>query len=362
MRADEGVDEWQHADADPLVRGWIGDGEASGNRRHLGLRFFHGDSGLEPGHGLELRPFDRRSAAARERQRIDTQRQPRIHLRRKAELLRHHADDRRHLGVGSHGAADDRRIAVEAILPGAIAEQHHRRRRRMILLGPEGAAEHRLHAEDVERPRTGVGAEVADRLALGAADVDRLGVERGDVFEAGLLGAPILEVVDAHAHELDALRRLVTEQRHEPIRVVVRQPPDHGHVDDAEHRRGQADPEGQRDDGRDAEPGPADEHPDAVANVTEQGVHGESPGELDCDTRPYVSDGSGPKNVQGGTNSALSFLAGSASSPLGGRTSYRLRRRASVATDATSSAGSTGLARCISNPLWSARVRSSGRA
>ena len=37
-------------------------------------------------------------------------------------------------------------------------------------------------------------------------------------------------------------------------------------------------------------------------------------------------------------------------------------RRASVATDATSSPGSTGLARCISNPLRNAFVRSSDRA
>ena len=169
-------------------------------------------------------------------------------------------------------------IALEPVLPGAIAEQHHRRRRGMVLLGPEQAAEHRLHPQDLEHPSAGVGAQVADGLALGAADVDGLGVVGGDVLEALLLVAPVLEVVDAHAHELDALRGPVAEKGHEPVRSVVRQPADHRRVDDAEHRRRQADSERQRDHRGGAEARPANEHPHTVSNVTEQGTHGESSG------------------------------------------------------------------------------------
>ena len=155
-----------------------------------------------------------------------------------------------------------------------------------------------MHPQDVEHARAGVGAEIADGLALGAADVDGLGVVGGDVLEARLLGAPVLEVVDAHAHELDALRRPVAEQGHEPVRFVVGQPADHGDVDDAEHRRGQANPERQGDDGGDAEAGPPDEHPDAVAEVTERVSSWRIPRGTDSESRPYVSDGPGPQNVQ----------------------------------------------------------------
>ena len=274
LRADEGLEERQDGDADPLIRGRVGGGEAGGNRRHLGLRGLHRHPGLEPGDRLELRALDRRSAAPLERQRVDAQRQPRVHLLRESELLWHHPDDRRHLGVGPHDAADDRRIALEAVLPGAVAEHHHRRRRGMVLLGPEHAAEHRPHPQDLEHPGAGVGPQVTDRLALGAADVHGLGEVGGDVLEAGLLGAPVLEVVDADAHELDALGGPVAEEGHQPIAVVVGQPAEHGGVDDAEHRGRQPDAEGQGDDGRDAETGPPDEHPDAVADVTEQCAHG----------------------------------------------------------------------------------------
>jgi hypothetical protein len=47
-------------------------------------------------------------------------------------------------------AADDVRIAAEHVLPVGVAEDQHRRRVLAVIVGPEGAAENRRDAEDLE--------------------------------------------------------------------------------------------------------------------------------------------------------------------------------------------------------------------
>ena len=67
-------------------------------------------------------------------------------------------------------------------------------------------------------------------------------------------------------------------------------------------------------------------------------------------------------SLAAGRRSRLESTAGIGSSRSAVRHGRTRARRTSVATEATSSPGSTGLARCISKPLCSARVRSSARA
>ena len=82
-----------------------------------------------------------------------------------AELLRHHADDRRHDAIQSNGRAGDVAIALEARLPEAMADECDRRRPgRRVGLG-EVAADNWRDAEDGERVRRHSGAAQPFRKA-----------------------------------------------------------------------------------------------------------------------------------------------------------------------------------------------------
>jgi hypothetical protein len=80
--------------------------------------------------------------------------------------------------------------------------------------------------------------------------------------------------VDPHGHELDALGRAVPEEGDEPVRSLVGQAFQHSRIHNAEHRRRQADAEGERDNGEGAQARALDQHSRAVADVAEQTVHG----------------------------------------------------------------------------------------
>ena len=136
--------------------------------------------------------------------------------------------------------------------------------------------------------RAGIGTQIPDGLPFGAADVDGLRVERRDVLEARLLLPPVPEIVNAHAHELHALRGAVAEHRHQPVGALEGQS-FHRDVDDAEHRGRQADAERQRDDGRGAEARPPDQRADAVSDVAENRAHRALPRTW-CRTVPVLDE------------------------------------------------------------------------
>jgi hypothetical protein len=99
---------------------------------------------------------------------------------RVGEILRHHADDRRRVGIDADLAADNGPVAAVAILPKLVREHRHLFRARLFVCRVEVAAKQRCDAEHAEQVRADVGAVVAFRT-IKIAQVDRRARCAGDI-------------------------------------------------------------------------------------------------------------------------------------------------------------------------------------
>ena len=179
---------------------------------------------------------------------------------------RRDADDGEGRAIERQRLADDRRVASQAALPEAMADDHDRRRL-LVVFGREPAAERRLDAEQRE---VVAGDHLRrDLLRLGpAAPVQLREGERRHPGEHLVLVAEVL-VVEMRERQVARVALVEHEDRHQPVRLG------HGHrlqqddVDHAEDRgvRADAEREGERRD--DGEGRALRQHAKAVAQVLE---------------------------------------------------------------------------------------------
>ena len=250
-------------------------GEGRSDRRHFRLR--------RRGRLARLQPGDRRGVAAallraflgehHGRPEVRGLSGERSRLQEEAETRRHDADDRDGTAVDLDGPPDDGRIAAEAALPEAVAEDHDLIVPVGTFVGREGAAEHRRDAEGREEARHD---ELRDELLRPAVagEVDPVVVETGHRRERRfpLLPPAVVERGD-DVLAAGTLRALFPD-RHETGRLLEGQTLDEHGVDDREDRRVRADAQGESRDrdggeagvfaeraGREAEvlPGPLEE-------------------------------------------------------------------------------------------------------
>jgi hypothetical protein len=164
-------------------------------------------------------------------------------LDRQTEAGREDPNDRLGCSVDGDPSADDRRLAAIPAVPELVRQYHGGGSVRQILLGGEAAAEDRANADDVQqvasdqpRPeslRLGVAAEIHGRVVEGGEPVECLSLP--GIIDDLRAGEPRLwPSCPAVPHN------------HDSIGVGVRQRAKEYPVDDAEHRRVRADPEGQR--------------------------------------------------------------------------------------------------------------------
>ena len=202
-------------------------------------------------------------------QHVELEGHPDLLVHRELEARGHHADDGGGLRVDAQRAADDVRVALEAVLPDLVAEDRHARRAGRVVALHEGPAQQRFHAGDVERVGRDEGAVVALGPALAAADVDGAVVEGGEDLEGLLRVAPLGEVLleDVPAVVVVRLGRVEHGDRGNPVGVGERQPPQERPLDDAEHRRRQPDAEREGEDGDGGQARLPQQRPGAVAEV-----------------------------------------------------------------------------------------------
>jgi hypothetical protein len=113
--------------------------------------------------------------------------------------------------------------------------------------GWKGPADLGLGAQDLEGVRGQEGPFVALGLGVLAGEVGRAGIEAGELLEGGLSLAPVEEVVDRDLEAVDPLGRMVALEVHEAVGLLDGQVRE-GAVDDAVHRGGEPDAEGQGED------------------------------------------------------------------------------------------------------------------
>ena len=125
---------------------------------HLRLRVFERPAVLQPSDHREV------AAVARGRLlRIERERRPDLRAVGKREARRRHADDLVRLAVDDDAASDDRRVAVEAPLPNAVADDDDVMAAERLVVAHEAAAERGADAERVEEVRTTRGSPAAAR-------------------------------------------------------------------------------------------------------------------------------------------------------------------------------------------------------
>jgi hypothetical protein len=256
--------ERRQADGEALVGFGVGARERCGDGRGLSLRLFDRDGGREPGHHIQKsrapgRPLDAgRSGddnfviAGIERLRID-------------------ADHRVGAATERDRAAQDARVRAEAAGP-ERAGQDGDRIAVADLFGSRNAADYRRMAEHIEGP-----AEDAKRGdafgAVAAFERDLVAVEAHHRGEGGHAAVPVGKALRV---AVAGVAVVGFDERDEAIGIGQRQGPEQHLVDDAEHRRGRADADAEREHDRCGQAGPAGEAARGDAKVAGEAVE---PGE-----------------------------------------------------------------------------------
>ena len=145
------------------------------------------------------------------------------------------------------------------------------RRTLLVVVGDEASSELGLHADHVERVRRDepAGIRLGERLV--AADDHRAVLDERHAAEGAARGAPVLVVLERHAHAAAAL--VAGIDPHDPIGVVEREAPEEDGVDEREHGAVGADAQRQRDDGGEGEPAVLDEPPGGETEILQQALH-----------------------------------------------------------------------------------------
>ncbi len=234
-----------------------------GDQTEVALRLLDGDAGLQAAEGLQ------RMVVTRELKLVRNERHPEPLIFRELELFRHHADDFGGLRVEQEFPPDDRRIALIPVHPDVVAEHHDvRGARRVVALG-ERPAENRLLSEHLEQVPRDIGSAEALRLARAIRDREAAAADAGHRRKRGLPGSPILERRIGQRVLRDVGFGVLRVQRHEVIRIEIRQRLNDDPVGDAEDRRIEADAESQAPDGHEREPLVKPESANGVAQLSE---------------------------------------------------------------------------------------------
>jgi hypothetical protein len=224
-----------------------------------------------------LRPADEIQevpATAARRLRVDCQRQPQldfliVHI----EAGRHHTDYSRACAVDLQDATEDGGVAVEAGTPQLVREDRHVLGTRQRVFACEGPTELRVHAKrghQLVRHERGHGAAGLIGAEVGRAH--RVGAHR---LEGAVPVAELEEFRDGDPELVEPERGKLARDKHQPLRVGIRQRPQHDTVHEAEDRAVGADSERERRDGQEREAGGFPELPQGVPNVLGHTVHGE---------------------------------------------------------------------------------------
>ncbi len=228
------------------------------------------DAILQPADQVE-----RVAAAAAGMGGVDGDRLPQFHaLVVHVEPAGHDAHDARRDAVDLHRAADGRRAAVERLPPEIVREQRDGLGAGQRVGAREQPAGERFDAERGQqvvadfcghRTRRTVGPQVGRAHPVGA-----------DAFE-GPVHLPEVEELGRRDPELvEAERRELARDEHEPARLGVAERPQHHPVHHAEDGRVGANPERQRQDGDDGKPRALPQTPHRVDDVSHQRGHGVS--------------------------------------------------------------------------------------
>ncbi len=158
------------------------------------------------------------------------------------ERRRHDADDLVRLAVEDQPAAQDRRVAVELLLPERVREDDDFRAARRVLRVRVPAAELRRHAEHVVQRRGGREAGYRLRRPQAGHDERSAGESAdGGEYLVARLPVPILWI----RGRAGVARRLRIVNGHQFVRIGKRQGGQQHAVENAEHGRRDADPEGE---------------------------------------------------------------------------------------------------------------------
>ena len=191
------------------------------------------------------------------------------------ELRAHHAHHGEGFAVQGDRTPDQGRVAAESPLPEPVRQHHDLLVPRDVVRGAERPAERRGDAERVEEVGGDAQAGQPLRRALALAPQDAAPVgEAGDRFEAAALVAVVAELRE---REGEALARGVARvDPGEPLGRGERERLQQHGVHDAEQRRIGADPERQRDEREQREPGRVRQPSKRVTQVLDEVGHGAS--------------------------------------------------------------------------------------
>jgi hypothetical protein len=192
----------------------------------------------------------------------------------KFEVARHHADDLVWLAVEQELPADHTRVAVEAALPGAVA-QHRDLLMLVVLLLREHATENWLNAQGGEDSAGQARTSDLRRLATTGEFIAVLGIRTQRCKAAGI--AHVLPYFNA-GDGLDSGEALAFEsiiQRDELAGIVEGQRPQQNAFHQRKDRRGGTHAEREREDNREREARSATQLTQRQAQVQQQTLHAE---------------------------------------------------------------------------------------
>ena len=193
------------------------------------------------------------------------------------ETRRHDTGDGEQPPVDVDLRADDRRVAPEPAPPQSLRQEHGVLASRRKLLGSEAAAERRLHAKHAEEIRRDHLAD--DELWLARPAERKAGADmRRHRLERLRTRSIVFEVERGHAHHVGVRRVGVdVEHQHQAFLIGIREGPQQHGVDDAEHQRGGADAERQRQRGGQRESRGPQERPHGKSQILEHSGGGATP-------------------------------------------------------------------------------------
>ena len=182
-----------------------------------------------------------------------------------AEARRHHADHYRRPAIQKQGSPDDLRVSAELALPGLVPQDDHARRFGLSVGGrerrPSRATGRALGTccrspSPRRKPPAHPGRSAQPRRAYNRS----LCQIRGSVCGSREIPEPGPIPSSNPGHKPDLWR-----PHRQAMAVRVRERVEHRAFDHAEHRRGGADAERERDRGQNGEAGVLPQHPQAVA-------------------------------------------------------------------------------------------------
>ena len=187
------------------------------------------------------------------------------------EIFRHNADDGVGFAVESDCFADFIAVAVEAVVPKAVAEDYYVSVAGLFFFGAECAAHDRLGFESFEK----IGADTRAENSFGAifaGEVEIRGGPGGKIVENGVLGAPVVEIWGA-CGVFPALFGVNLPEDSELVGMREGDGVQHPLSDHIEEQRAAGDAERESDDDEDGDAGGFCQRADPVAQVLQQGLH-----------------------------------------------------------------------------------------